>query len=194
MKTVLVTLHKIVFYQPNKGYALLLKEVGGERQLPIIVGAFEAQSIALAVENIATPRPLTHDLFIEFLRAFSAQIEEVIVSDLIDTTFYAKIYLALQEGHRIVIDGRPSDAIALALRMKAPIKVAEKVMREAGQIFTEKRRETIEKDDSVPELQNLDRLFELQTQLQNAIEEENYELAARLRDQISALQRDSNAN
>jgi hypothetical protein len=189
-----VALSKIIFYPPSKGYALLLKEIGGERQVPIIVGVFEAQSIALAIEEVKMPRPMTHDLFVNVLQELGARVEGVTVSDLVDGTFYAKIEIRLKNDHLILVDARPSDAIALALRMKANILVTEDVMQEAGQYLADKQRESIEKEDSVPELQNLDRLFELQNQLQGAIEEENYELAAQLRDQINSLQRELNIN
>ena len=189
-----VTLSKIIYYPPSKGYALLLKEIGGERQVPIIVGVFEAQSIALAIEEVKMPRPMTHDLFVSVLQEFGVRIDSVTVSDLVEGTFYAKIEIRLKNDQILFVDARPSDAIALALRMKATILVAEDVMQEAGQYLAGKHRESIEKDDSIPELQNLDRLFELQNQLQAAIEEENYERAAQLRDQINSLQRELNIN
>jgi len=189
-----VALSKIIFYPPSKGYALLLKEIGGERQVPIIVGVFEAQSIALAIEDVKMPRPMTHDLFVNVIQKFSARINSVTVSDLVDGTFYAQIEIGLSGDKTLTIDARPSDAIALALRMKATILVAEEVMQEAGQYLSGKQRETIEKEEPIPEIQNLDRLFELQNQLQRAVEEENYELAAQLRDQISTLQRELNIN
>lgn len=189
-----VALSKIIFYPPSKGYALLLKEIGGERQVPIIVGVFEAQSIALAIEEVKMPRPMTHDLFVSVLQEFGAHIDSVIVSDLVEGTFYAKIEIRLKSDQAIHVDARPSDAIALALRMKANILVTEDVMREAGQYLAGKQAETAEKDETVSELQSLDRLFDLQNQLQGAIEDENYELAAKLRDQINSLQRDMNIN
>ncbi len=172
----------------------MLKEIGGERQVPIIVGIFEAQSIALAIEEVKMPRPMTHDLFVSVLQEFGARIDSVVVSDLVEGTFYAKIEIRLKNDQILYVDARPSDAIALALRMKATILVAEDVMQEAGQYLAGKHREPAEKDESIPEIQNLDRLFDLQNQLQGAIEEENYELAAQLRDQINSLQRELNIN
>jgi len=190
-----VALNKIIFYPPSKGYALLLKEVGGERQLPIIIGVFEAQSIALAIEEVKMPRPMTHDLFVNILHDLGAKILSVTVSDLIDGTFYAKIEISLANSkNNLYIDARPSDAIALAIRMKAPIQVSEEVMQEAGQYLKSKRKDSTEKDDSLPEIRNLDHLFELQNNLQSAIEEENYELAAKLRDQINRLKQELNIN
>jgi len=189
-----VALSKIIYYPPSKGYALLLKEIGGERQVPIIVGVFEAQSIALAIEEVKMPRPMTHDLFVSVLQEFGVRIDSVTVSDLVEGTFYAKIEIRLKNDQVLFVDARPSDAIALALRMKATILVTEDVMQEAGQYLAGKHREITEKDDSIPELQNLDRLFELQNQLQAAVEEENYERAAQLRDQINSLQRELNIN
>lgn len=192
-----VALSKIIFYPPSKGYALLLKEIGGERQIPIIVGVFEAQSIALAIEDVKMPRPMTHDLFVSVLREFKARISAVTVSDLVDGTFYAKIEIVLHDDKILTIDARPSDAIALALRMKANIHVTEEVMQEAGQYLAAKHKiskEYSEKDDALPEIQNLDRLFDLQNHLQSAIDDENYELAAQLRDQINHLQQELNIN
>lgn len=193
-----VALSKIIYYPPSKGYALLLKEIGGERQIPIIVGVFEAQSIALAIEGVKMPRPMTHDLFVNVLQEFSARINSVTVSDLVDGTFYAQIEIVLNDNKTLTIDARPSDAIALALRMKATIQISEDVMQEAGQYLTAKHhkeaRAANEKDDALPEIQNMDRLFELQNNLQTAIDEENYEMAARLRDQINRLQQELNIN
>jgi len=193
-----VALSKIIFYPPSKGYALLLKEIGGERQIPIIVGVFEAQSIALAIEEVKMPRPMTHDLFVNVMQKFSARINSVSVSDLVEGTFYAQIEIGLSDNKTLTIDARPSDAIALAIRMKAPIQVNEDVMLEAGQYLNAKQHKESkvvnEKDDSLPEIQNLDRLFELQNNLQHAVEEENYELAAQLRDQINRLQQELNIN
>ena len=112
-------------------YALILKEVGGDRRLPIIIGSFEAQAIALEMEGIKPPRPLTHDLIKNILDGLGVNILEVVVTDLRDGTFYAKIYLELN-GMTYEIDSRPSDAIAIALRCGVPIYVNDEVMEEAS--------------------------------------------------------------
>lgn len=191
-----VELDKIIFYPPSKGYAVILKEVGGIRQLPIIVGVFEAQSIALAIEQVKMPRPMTHDLFIRVLSRLGIAIQEVVINDLIEGTFYAQIALKTKSAKSVTkIDSRPSDAIALALRVDADILVNEAVMAEAGQVLNV--TDTTEKEAPTQnsfENQLLDRLVELKTKLQIAIDEENYELAAQLRDQISTLEKELKNN
>ena len=117
---------------PSSGgaYALVLGEIDGNRRLPIIIGAFEAQAIALELEKIQPPRPMTHDLLRNLIDTMKAKINHVLVSDLKDNTFYAVISLAYG-GNTVCIDSRPSDAIALALRTKSPIYVEEKVIEAA---------------------------------------------------------------
>ncbi|MCD6205266.1 MAG: bifunctional nuclease family protein [Candidatus Marinimicrobia bacterium] len=191
-----VELDKIIFYPPSKGYAVILKELGGIRQLPIIVGVFEAQSIALAIEQVKMPRPMTHDLFVRILTRMGLDIQEVEINDLIEGTFYAQIILKNKSDNSIAkIDSRPSDAIALALRMDADILVTEAVMDEAGQylkITDMGQQKSLDEDPFKDEL--MDRLVELKTKLQIAIDEENYELAAKLRDQIISLEKDMKNN
>jgi bifunctional DNase/RNase len=109
---------------------VILKDKGGERVLPIWVGVFEANAIALQIENISTPRPMTHDLLKNILSEIEADVQRVVVSDLRDNTFYAMIYLD-RDGETIAIDARPSDAIALALRTRAPIFVEDSVVESA---------------------------------------------------------------
>lgn len=191
-----VELDKIIFYPPSKGYAVILKEVGGIRQLPIIVGVFEAQSIALAIEQVKMPRPMTHDLFIRVLSRMGIAIREVVINDLIEGTFYAQITLKAKSAKSVTkIDSRPSDAIALALRVDADILVSEAVMAEAGQVLnvTDTPGKEAPTQNSFED-QLLDRLVELKTKLQIAIDEENYELAAQLRDQISTLEKELKNN
>lgn len=165
---------------PSSGgaYALILKEIDGDRQLPIIIGAFEAQSIALEMEGIKPPRPLTHDLIKNVIEIMGFEIYDVTINELREGTFYATITLDEKS-----IDSRPSDAIALAVRCWIPIYVAESVMQEAS--FTQ---ETEEEKASQTGLAKSDekskRLERLHTQLKDAIEREDYELAARLRDEI----------
>lgn len=109
---------------------VILKDKGGDRVLPIWVGVFEANAIALQIENISTPRPMTHDLLKNILSEIEADVQRVVVSDLRDNTFYAMIYLD-RDGETIAIDARPSDAIALALRTRAPIFVEDSVVDSA---------------------------------------------------------------
>ncbi len=109
---------------------VILKDKGGDRVLPIWVGVFEANAIALQIENIATPRPMTHDLLKNILTEIEAEVQRIVVSDLRDNTFYAMIYLD-RDGETIAIDARPSDAIALALRTRSPIFVEDSVVESA---------------------------------------------------------------
>ncbi len=112
---------------------VILRELEGERALPIWVGIFEAHAIAREIENFQTPRPMTHDLIKNIISGIKAKVNRIVVNDLKDNTFFAEIYLALN-GSEVVIDARPSDAIALALRTNAPIFVEEKVLDEAKSI------------------------------------------------------------
>jgi bifunctional DNase/RNase len=164
-------------------YALILKEVGGNRRLPIIIGAFEAQSIALEMEGIKPPRPLTHDLIKNILETLGSELVEIIISELKDGTFYAKLGFDSQE-----IDARPSDAIALAVRFGAPIFVADKVMDEASFLPEEEPEGGV--SDALPKAKEgkLTHLEALRTQLKDAIEHEDYEKAAKLRDEIRKLE------
>jgi hypothetical protein len=109
---------------------VILKDKAGDRVLPIWVGVFEANAIALQIENISTPRPMTHDLIKNILTEIEAEVQRIVVSDLRDNTFYAMIYLD-RDGETIAIDARPSDAIALALRTRAPIFVEDSVVESA---------------------------------------------------------------
>jgi hypothetical protein len=185
-----VQVEKISFYPPSKGYAILLKDAVGERFLPVIVGSFEAQSIALALEEVQMPRPMTHDLFCAFLDDLSVEVSEVVISELLEGTFYSKISLVSQMG-TTDIDARPSDAIAIALRVGAPIYASESVMEEASV------RDVVEQPASPIAAASPDDaaqptpekyLKRLQEQLDRAVTEENYERAAEIRDKIRKVQ------
>jgi bifunctional DNase/RNase len=171
-------------------YALILKEVNGNRRLPIIIGAAEAQSIALEMEGIKPPRPLTHDLIKNIITSFGADLSEVIIDELRDGTFYAKLSIDSQ-----LIDSRPSDAIALAVRYGVQIYVATGVMEEAS--FLPEDEEEEEQTSTVPKKEKskqstpppkMSKLEQLNVQLKEAIEKENYEKAAQLRDEIRKLE------
>jgi len=174
---------------PSAGgaYALILKEVQGDRRLPIIIGAFEAQSIALELEGIRPPRPLTHDLIKNIIDSMGAGLNDVYINDLRDGTFYARVSFDGQE-----VDSRPSDAIALAVRYGAPIYVAEKVMTEAGFVPENEESEKMPptaSSDAAPEQvkPKLSRLEQLEQDLKEAIAKEEYEKAAKLRDELRKL-------
>ena len=176
---------------PSSGgaYALILKEVNGLRRLPIIIGAFEAQSIALEMEGIKPPRPLTHDLLKNVMDSLGASLNDVFINELKDGTFYAILNLDAQE-----VDSRPSDAIALAVRYGVPIFVADKVMDEAGFVPDSDEAEKTppapapepEQEAEKPKIK-LSKLEQLQQQLLEAVAKEDYEKAAKLRDEIQKL-------
>ena len=172
-------------------YALILKEVSGNRRLPIIIGAAEAQSIALEMEGIKPPRPLTHDLIKNIITSFGSELSDIIIDELRDGTFYAKLNLDSQ-----LIDSRPSDAIALAVRYGVQIYVASSVMDEASflpedeedaeeQPTTSPKKEKSKPSSPPPKMTKLE---QLNVQLKEAIEKENYEKAAQLRDEIRKLE------
>ena len=187
---------------PSTGgaYALLLKETYGTRRLPIIIGQFEAQSIALEMEGIKPPRPLTHDLLKNVIENLGGTISEIIIDELRENTFYAKIRLDISSMTND-IDSRPSDAIALAVRTGSPLYVAEEVMKQASFVPTS---EDIEDETQLPNKSNESsealpnknlqetKLAKLQDLLRESIEKEDYERAARLRDEINKLTGGSN--
>jgi hypothetical protein len=174
---------------PSSGgaYALILKEINGSRRLPIIIGAFEAQSIALEMEGIKPPRPLTHDLLKNVMDTLGVSLNDVFINELRDGTFYAKLSLDSQE-----IDSRPSDAIALAVRYGVPIFVSDKVMDEAAFVPENEEADKVpptgssepETDQPKPKVS---RLEQLQQQLLEAVTKEDYEKAAKIRDEIQKL-------
>ena len=189
----------ISYSQTQSGaYALVLSEVGGSRTLPIIIGAFEAQSIAIALETeIRPPRPLTHDLFKTFSDAFDINIKEVIIHKLVDGVFFSSL-ICEKDGKETVIDTRTSDAIAIAVRFNAPIYTYQTILDKAGiylkveeELALEKNLETKEESleldkESRKSKDNFDilSLKDLHEQLNKAVAQENYELAAKLRDEI----------
>lgn len=175
---------------PSSGgaYALILNEAEGNRRLPIIIGTFEAQAIALELEHIKPPRPMTHDLLKNVIENFGAKINEVYINELNEGTFFARI-LYRSNGEQIDQDARPSDAIALAVRFKAPIFVESSILDEAGIVSEDQESElgtqTVESSsEKSPEMTKLEKL---ETELKTAIDTENYEKAARLRDEIQKL-------
>ncbi|MDG1778047.1 MAG: bifunctional nuclease family protein [Flavobacteriaceae bacterium] len=203
MSLVRLNIKGISYSQTQSGaYALILSEVDGERKLPIVIGAFEAQSIAIALEkDIRPPRPLTHDLFKNFSDRFNIIVKQVIIHKLVDGVFYASL-ICESNGKEEIIDGRTSDAIALALRFSAPIFTYKNILEKAGIILKINPEEDVEKSDDalvfeeVPSdasEKNIDEqndyknlsLAELEDLLQKAVSDENYEVAAKIRDEIS---------
>lgn len=192
---------------PSSGgaYALVLGEVDGNRRLPIIIGAFEAQAIALELEKIQPPRPMTHDLLRDLFEAVRAEVIDVVIDELREGTFFAKIRFT-HDGEDNQLDARPSDAVALAVRLEAPIFIAPSVLDEAG-IPTEDGESTDaegvdEGDEAAEELPDLEAaapvdepgsdLEKREQELQQAIADEDYEKAAKLRDEINRLRGKAN--
>ena len=179
----------------NGAYALILSEIEGERKLPIVIGTNEAQSIAIAIEKeIKPPRPLTHDLFKNFCERFDIKIKQVIIHKLVDGIFYSSV-ICERDGIEEIIDSRSSDAIALAIRFEAPIYTYETILEKAGVViqvekdFDEKSllKELFSEDDTYIESPDLQEKStkELEELLKIAIQNENYESAAKIRDEIS---------
>jgi bifunctional DNase/RNase len=171
-------------------YALVLAEKDGKRRLPIIIGGFEAQAIAIELESMAPSRPLTHDLFKSFAQEFEIHLTEVIVYNLVEGIFFAKI-ICNQNGKEVEIDSRTSDAIALAVRFNCPIYTFEFILGSAGIILDdEDSQELIEEDISLEELVSEDgsmdsvSIAELEEELKTAIATEDYEKASNIRDEI----------
>ena len=199
MSLVRLNIKGISYSQTQSGaYALVLSEEDGERTLPIIIGAFEAQSIAIALEKeIKPPRPLTHDLFKSFADRFNIIVKQVIIHKLVDGVFYSSLICECDKIEEI-IDARTSDAIALATRFKAPIFTFENILDKAGIILKIKDESKLaeskfkmedlvanvveETETSTFKDETLDELLKL---LDQAVTNEDYELAAKLRDEIS---------
>jgi bifunctional DNase/RNase len=200
MSLIQLTIKGISYSQTQSGaYALVLSEIEGSRTLPIIIGAFEAQSIAIALETeIRPPRPLTHDLFKTFSDTFKINIKEVIIHKLVDGVFFSSL-VCEREGVEEVIDTRTSDAIAIAVRFNAPIYTYENILDKAG-IYLKVEEELAIEQKTDPEnisleFEEVDKqkksdfsslsLKKLNEQLNKAVVDENYELAAKIRDEIS---------
>lgn len=191
MEKVRLEIVGLSYSQTQSGaYALVLGEVGGKRSLPIIIGGFEAQAIAVELESMTPTRPLTHDLFKSFAVSFGIKVNEVVIYNLNEGIFYAKL-VCEKDGQKTEIDARTSDAIALGVRFKCPIYTFESILASAGILldentdfgtdFSEEEETTIAEKGSLSAYT----IEELQIQLSEAIEEEDYEKASRLRDEIS---------
>ncbi len=183
MNKIVLEVIGLTFSQSQNGaYALLLSEKGSKIKLPIIIGSAEAQSIALAAENHRGRRPLTHDLFKNFADTYLINIREVIIDRFKDGVFYSQL-ICEKDGETTVIDARASDAVALALRFKCPIYTNPLVIADAG-IFIDDT-DIVEANDEKKEGEVT--LEQLQEQLNEAVENEDFERAAILRDSINAF-------
>lgn len=183
----------------SNNYAVVLGEMIGLRRIPIVIGSFEAQAIAVAMEKMTPNRPLTHDLFKQTLEAFKVELKEVIINNLLDGIFYARL-ICEREGEIIELDSRTSDAIALAVRFQCPIYTYEFILDTAGVELDESIQNDIdeENEDEVDVKPGKDKqsslstysLESLQNMLLQVLEEENYEKAATIRDEIDKRKRD----
>lgn len=183
----------ISYSQTQSGaYALVLSEEEGKRRIPIIIGGFEAQSIAIQIEGLTPPRPLTHDLFLNFAKSYSIEIIEVQIYKLEEGVFFSKLHC--DNGKKeVYIDARTSDAIALALRFKCPIYTTEEIIDKAGIILEfDGTDDDAEKASTGEKKENVDSSFyskmslsELKTLLEEAVLNEDYEKASKIRDEIN---------
>lgn len=179
-----VKVERVTLDTATNRFVVILKDETKNRWLPIVVGSTEAQAIALQLERITPPRPLTHDLIKNMLDSIAYKVIKVIVNDLRENTYYALIGIK-GNGKTFDIDARPSDAIALALRERAPIYVEEEVMRKAA--VTDGGSEEPDEFEKIPT--EFSKLEELNIELARAVREERYEEAARLRDEIMSLKK-----
>lgn len=188
-KKVKLSILGISFSQVQAGaYALIFAEENGIRRLPIVIGTPEAQSIAIIMEGITPPRPLSHDLMYSIFKEMNIELVEVNIYKFEDGAFFSELLLR-HNGLSYKIDSRTSDAVALAIRTNSPIYTNEEIMKNMAIVFDEQYAETLKEPEAEPtekseeELTDL-RIDSLKTRLEDAIKDENYELATRLRDEI----------
>lgn len=192
MKKIQLEIIGLSYSQTQSGaYALVLSEVGGLRRLPIIIGGFEAQAIAIELENMVPSRPLTHDLFKCFVESFDVEIEEVLIYKLKEGIFYAKI-ICMKDGKTVEIDSRTSDAIALAVRFGCNVYTYESILSSAGIRMEEEEMSTVSPIETSEKPVQKDKtdfsripMKELEKKLNKAVQEEDYELASKIRDEIN---------
>ena len=184
MSLVELAVNRISYSQSQNGaYALILEEIDGKRKLPIVIGGFEAQSIAIALDKeIQPPRPLTHDLFKNLAINYDIKIKQVIIHKLVDGIFFSSLICERNKEEEI-FDARTSDAIALALRFESPIYTYDKILEKAGIILKKEIKDKKQKkfDESFKGFS----IKQLNKKISKAIDEEDYELAAKLRDEIN---------
>ena len=192
MSLIRLTINRISYSKTHNGaYALLLNEKDGNRKLPIVIGGFEAQSIAVALEReIRPPRPLTHDLFKNFSDCFEIKIKQVIIHKIVDGVFFSSL-ICVRDKIEEIIDSRTSDAIALAIRFNSPIFTYENVLEKAGIILKageiKKEKEKKSEDENLSKKIDYGKLsiIQLEKAISVAVKNEDYELAAHLRDEIN---------
>jgi len=193
MKKVRLEIVGLSYSQTQSGaYALVLGESTGSRRLPIIIGGFEAQAIAIELEKMTPTRPLTHDLFKTFCETFTIDITEILIYNLVEGIFYAKL-ICTDGAKEVEIDARTSDAIALAVRFNCPIFTYEFILKSAGIVLDDEALPTGEspalpsdEEPANPEAEYKSKSTEeLKNLLQNALDDEQYELASKIRDEIN---------
>jgi uncharacterized protein len=193
LKKILLEVIGLSYSQTQTGaYALVLGEAEGNRRLPIIIGGFEAQAIAIELEKMAPSRPLTHDLFKKFAEAFKITVKEVVIYNLLEGIFYAKLICDDGSGNEVEIDSRTSDAIALAVRFACPVYTYEFILSSAGIVLDEENKseeelEEVTKSESTASATSdlgSASVQELENMLDQAIAEEEYEKASKIRDEI----------
>ena len=174
----------------SMAYAIVFSEEGGKRRIPVIIGGIEAQVIAIKLEKLQTPRPLTHDLFMNFAKIFSIDLIEVIIYRVEEGVFYSELVFE-KDGGLVKIDARTSDAIALAIRFNCPIYTYEEILVQAGIVFEdeEPKKTVLEKNDQPVKLSSAT-VKELKIMLKEAIDSENYEMASVIRDEIKQKSED----
>jgi len=197
MKKIKLEISGLSYSQTQSGaYALVLGESGGKRRLPIIIGGFEAQAIAIELEKMAPTRPLTHDLFKTFAESYSITVKEVIIYNLVEGIFYAKLVCQQDGANDMEVDARTSDAIALAVRFKSPIYTYEFILSSAGILIDDE--EGVSDDKTLAATSSVSNITasesgdefgrkskeELKDLLKTAIEDEAYERAGKIRDEL----------
>ncbi|MBK6546615.1 MAG: bifunctional nuclease family protein [Saprospiraceae bacterium] len=171
----------------SQNYAVVLGELEGNRRLPIVIGGYEAQAIAVVLERMTPNRPLTHDLFKNALSSFGIEVKEIVINDLLDGIFYSQL-ICEKEGEIIKIDSRTSDALALAVRFSCPVYTYEFIMEAAGVVLEEAEediKKQIIKKEKPQKAYSSYSTEELQKLLEKVLEEENYEKAAHIRDELN---------
>ncbi|MCK6650673.1 MAG: bifunctional nuclease family protein [Bacteroidia bacterium] len=192
MKKVKLEIVGLSYSQTQTGaYALVLGEAKGKRRLPIIIGGFEAQAIAIELEKMTPSRPLTHDLFKSFAEGFNIEVSEVLIYNLVEGIFFAKI-ICNGDGKEVEIDARTSDAIALAVRFNCPINTFEFILSQAGILLDDETIAPANEGADIDELVEADSndyvkksTEELKQLLDSALDEEDYEKASRIRDELN---------
>tara|TARA_B100000700_G_C14871316_1_gene773550 strand:- start:386 stop:955 length:570 start_codon:yes stop_codon:yes gene_type:complete len=186
----LVEVMKISYYAPAKAYKVILSEIKGDEEFPVIVGTMEAQSIALAIEGINLPRPMTHDLICIMLNKFDAKVDKVIIKNQTKGTFFSQIIISNSNNLQIELDSRPSDAISLALRASADIYVSDDLMKnvKSKKILIEDLDDNLVRSTSIKSEKKV--IKNLEEALNKAIKDEEYEVAAKLRDRIEYIKKD----